>query len=78
MTSLSGRPVGSMTNVLTVGARGPMLLEDTTWFEEMAHFNRERIPERVVRIVQNKKFSFLKRYQNRCTPKAPVLRAILR
>lgn len=40
--------MGSITNVLTVGPRGPMLLQDAQWMEEMAHFNRERIPERVV------------------------------
>lgn len=45
---MAGRPVGSMTNVITVGPRGPMLFEDTTWLEEMTHFNRERTPERVV------------------------------
>lgn len=48
ITSLEGRPLGSITNVLTVGPRGPMLLQDSQWMEEMAHFNRERIPERVV------------------------------
>lgn len=48
ITSLEGRTVGSITNVLTVGPRGPMLLQDAQWMEEMAHFNRERIPERVV------------------------------
>jgi len=34
--------------VLTVGPRGPMLLQDITFLDELAHFDRERIPERVV------------------------------
>ena len=40
--------MGSFTNVLTAGPRGPMLIEDTVFLDEIAHFNRERIPERVV------------------------------
>lgn len=31
-----------------VGPRGPILLQDVAFVEEMAHFDRERIPERVV------------------------------
>jgi len=33
---------------MTVGNRGPVLLQDYFLHEDMAHFNRERIPERVV------------------------------
>ena len=33
---------------MTVGPRGPILLQDVQYLEEMAHFDRERIPERVV------------------------------
>src|SRR6202035_5701768 len=48
MTSDQGRPVGDNQNSLTVGDRGPIVFEDFLLFEKMAHFNRERIPERVV------------------------------
>src|SRR5712672_2851417 len=48
MTTDAGRPVGDNQNSLTVGARGPVVYEDFLLFEKMAHFNRERIPERVV------------------------------
>jgi catalase len=48
MTTDAGRPVGDNQNSLTVGPRGPVLFEDFLLFEKMAHFNRERIPERVV------------------------------
>src|SRR3981081_3143111 len=44
----AGRPVGDNQNSLTVGPRGPVVFEDFLLFEKMAHFNRERIPERVV------------------------------
>ncbi|MHB1022149.1 MAG: catalase [Acidobacteriaceae bacterium] len=48
MTTTSGRPVGDNQNSLTAGPRGPVIAEDFLLFEKMAHFNRERIPERVV------------------------------
>lgn len=33
---------------MSVGSRGPLLLQDYILHEKMAHFNRERIPERAV------------------------------
>ncbi|MCU1292909.1 MAG: catalase [Bryobacterales bacterium] len=48
MTTNAGRPVGDNQNSVTVGPRGPVLMEDYLLFEKMANFNRERIPERVV------------------------------
>ncbi len=48
MTTSSGRPVGDNQNSVSAGARGPLLLQDYLLFEKMAHFNRERVPERVV------------------------------
>lgn len=48
LTNNVGAPVGSNQDSLTVGPRGPMLLQDTWFLEKLAHFNRERIPERVV------------------------------
>lgn len=35
-------------NSLTAGPRGPLLTQDWKLFEKHAHFNRERIPVRVV------------------------------
>jgi len=48
LTTASGRPYVENDNTLTVGPRGPILLQDVILHEKMAHFNRERIPERVV------------------------------
>lgn len=48
LTTASGRPYVENDNTLTVGPRGPILLQDYILHEKMAHFNRERIPERVV------------------------------
>lgn len=33
---------------MTIGPRGPIVLQDIKLIEELAHFDRERIPERVV------------------------------
>jgi catalase len=48
MTTASGAPVGDNQNSLTAGPRGPVLMQDYFLMEKMAHFNRERVPERVV------------------------------
>jgi catalase len=48
MTTASGIPVADNQNSLTAGERGPVLLQDFHLLEKLAHFNRERIPERVV------------------------------
>ena len=48
LTSSAGAPVGDNQNSLSVGPRGPLLLEDFHLIERNAQFNRERIPERVV------------------------------
>ncbi|MBI4721233.1 MAG: catalase [Chitinivibrionia bacterium] len=48
LTTAAGIPVGDNQNSLTAGPRGPLLLQDWQLFEKHAHFNRERIPERVV------------------------------
>lgn len=48
LTTASGKPYVENENSMTVGPRGPILLQDFILHEKMAHFNRERIPERVV------------------------------
>jgi len=48
LTTASGIPYTENENSMTVGPRGPILLQDFILHEKMAHFNRERIPERVV------------------------------
>jgi len=48
LTTAGGRPYTEFENSMTVGNRGPILLQDYFLHEDLAHFNRERIPERVV------------------------------
>jgi catalase len=47
-TDNTGAPVESDQYSLSVGADGPILLQDSYLIEKMAQFNRERVPERVV------------------------------
>jgi catalase len=48
ITSSAGIPLGDNKDSLTAGERGPLLVQDWQLFEKHAHFNRERIPERIV------------------------------
>ena len=48
LTTAAGIPVSDNQNSLTAGERGPTLLQDHFLIDKLAHFNRERIPERVV------------------------------
>ncbi|TIC86518.1 catalase [Nocardioides sp. GY 10127] len=47
-TTGTGAPAPSDRQSLTIGPDGPMLLHDHHFVEQMAHFNRERVPERNV------------------------------
>jgi catalase len=47
-TTDSGVPVASDEHSLTVGPNGPTVLHDAYVVQKMQHFNRERVPERVV------------------------------
>ena len=48
LTTSLGVPVGDNQNSLKAGERGPSLLEDFLLRDKLIHFDRERIPERVV------------------------------
>lgn len=48
LTTAAGAPVPDDNNSISVGPRGPLTYDNHYLFEKLAHFNRERIPERVV------------------------------
>jgi catalase len=48
LTNRQGHPVSDNQNQRTIGARGPATLENYQFLEKISHFDRERIPERVV------------------------------
>lgn len=59
-TTGSGAPAFSDRNSLTVGAGGPIVLHDVHFLEQMAHFNRERVPERSPHAKGSGAFGVLK------------------
>ena len=48
LTTAWGAPVPDDQNSITAGERGPVLMQDVHVLQKLAHFDRERIPERVV------------------------------
>ncbi|WP_454083871.1 catalase [Georgenia sp. Marseille-Q6866] len=48
LTTRQGHPVANNQQTRTVGSRGPATLENYQFLEKISHFDRERIPERVV------------------------------
>jgi len=48
LTTGFGMPVDNDLNSMTAGLKGPVLIQDVHLTEKLAHFDRERIPERVV------------------------------
>ena len=61
LTTSLGVPVCDNQNSLKVGERGPTLLEDFLLRDKLIHFDRERIPERVVHAVALAHTAILKR-----------------
>ncbi len=48
LTSANGSPIAEDQNSISAGERGSLTFDNWRVFEKLAHFNRERIPERVV------------------------------
>jgi catalase len=48
LTTAFGIPVADDQNSMTAGEQGPVLMQDVHLLEKLSHFDRERIPERVV------------------------------
>lgn len=62
LTNRQGHPVYDNQNQRTVGARGPATLENYHFLEKMSHFDRERIPERVVHARGTTSFGYFESY----------------
>ncbi|HEV7804186.1 MAG TPA: catalase [Solirubrobacteraceae bacterium] len=58
LTNRQGHPVHDNQNQRTVGRRGPATLENYQFLEKISHFDRERIPERVVHARGTTAFGF--------------------
>ncbi|KYQ89746.1 catalase [Tieghemostelium lacteum] len=48
LTTSNGAPVDNNLNSITAGNQGPILIQDFHLIDKLSHFDRERIPERVV------------------------------
>ena len=48
LTDRQGHPIYNNQDLRTVGNRGPGTMENYHFFEKLSHFDRERVPERVV------------------------------
>ncbi|HLU75177.1 MAG TPA: catalase [Nonomuraea sp.] len=62
LTNRQGHPVYDNQNQRTVGARGPATLENYQFLEKISHFDRERIPERVVHARGVTSYGFFEAY----------------
>ncbi len=62
LTNRQGHPVFDNQNQRTIGARGPATLENYQFLEKMSHFDRERIPERVVHARGTTTFGHFEAY----------------
>src|SRR6266852_5864684 len=58
LTTDNGAPVTDNQNSRTAGVAGPVLLEHHHLIEKLAHFDRERIPERVVHAKGSGAFGY--------------------
>src|SRR5271168_3826231 len=57
-TTDAGMPVPSDEYSLTVGPGGPSLLQDAYLIEKLAHFVRERVPDRVYHVKGSGAFGY--------------------
>jgi catalase len=58
LTDRQGHPVYDNQNLRTIGDRGPATLENYHFLEKISHFDRERVPERVVHARGATAFGF--------------------
>jgi catalase len=57
-TTDAGAPTASDENSLTVGPTGPNLMQDAYLIEKLAHFVRERVPDRVYHVKGGGAFGY--------------------
>ncbi len=62
LTNRQGHPVHDNQNQRTVGDRGPATLENYQFLEKISHFDRERVPERVVHARGTTSYGYFEAY----------------
>ena len=63
LTTSNGVKVADNQNALSAGPSGPLLLEDFHFIDKLGHFDRERIPERVVHARGSGAYGWFQVYQ---------------
>lgn len=64
LTTNFGAPVDGDLFSVTAGEHGPILIQDTHLTEKLGHFDRERIPERVVHAKGARAHGYLDSWQH--------------
>jgi hypothetical protein len=64
LTNRQGHPVRDNQNTITVGPKGPATLENYNFIEKLAHFDRERVPERMVHARGASAHGFVRSIRN--------------
>ena len=64
LTTSTGVKVADNQNTLSAGPSGPLLLEDFHFIDKLGHFDRERIPERVVHARGSGAYGHFEVYQS--------------
>ncbi|QST01081.1 catalase [Pontibacillus sp. ALD_SL1] len=62
LTTRQGHSIRNNQNLRTVGKRGPSTLENYEFIEKISHFDRERVPERVVHARGTGALGFFETY----------------
>jgi len=75
LTNRQGHPVADHQNQRTVGDRGPATLENYQFLEKISHFDRERIPERVVHARGTTSYGYFEATAPGATSPSPGTRA---
>ncbi len=65
LTTRQGHPVHDNQSTRTIGDRGPATLENYQFLEKITHFDRERVPERVVHARGTTAYGYFEAY-GRC------------
>lgn len=60
VTTVEGLPINEPFATQRVGQNGPLLMQDSSLIELLAHFNRERIPERNLMHMDQVRLGILK------------------
>lgn len=74
LTNRQGHPITNNQHIRTVGNRGPSTLENYDFLEKISHFDRERVPERVVHARGPERTAILKLMEQQAMSRSQNIR----